>query len=84
MPGTNSKRGNNMVKIVYKKKTKFMYFVEVDSNLFYIFSSKNHDLLGYITFFKPWKKYVFNPESAKYVFDAECLKTIIDFIEELK
>jgi hypothetical protein len=35
--------------------------------------------LGIISFYKPWKKYVFSSRS-KCVFDAKCLADILDFM----
>ena len=39
-------------------------------------------VLGFIKWFPAWRRYCFYPEEG-VIFDASCLKAIIDFIEKL-
>lgn len=69
------------------KNKKFLNFEEkiIDNEKFYFIANKtkNKDCLGYISFYKTWKKWIFQPESNSF-FDYCCLKEIINFMQVLK
>ena len=49
---------------------------------FYIWNKNDPNLiLGYISFYPQWRKYIFHPEQIKSIFDASCLREIADFCE---
>jgi hypothetical protein len=48
--------------------------------LYHILNNKNQGFLGWITYYKPWKQYVFTG-TEKAVFNNACLKDIIDFMD---
>lgn len=68
------------------KKYKFIHIKQVNEELFEkkpvyrIFNNKSGDQLGIISYYKPWKEYVFSsiPECA---FNNGCLRDVLDFIE---
>lgn len=68
------------------KKYKFITIKQVGDELFEkkpvyrIFNNKSKDQLGIISYYKPWKEYVFSsiPEC---VFNNSCLRDVLDFIE---
>ena len=68
------------------KKYKFIHIKQVNNELFEkkpvfrIFNNKSGDQLGIISYYKPWKEYVFSsiPEC---VFNNSCLRDVLDFIE---
>lgn len=48
--------------------------------LYHIVNNKNAGFLGWITYYKPWRQYVFTG-TERAVFNNACLKDIIDFLE---
>ena len=52
-----------------------------DADAVYDVLDKHDDELGDISFYSSWKKWVFSGQSA--FFDVECLKKIINFMENL-
>lgn len=41
-----------------------------------------HTILGDVRWYAPWRKYIFAPNgTAAPIFDSECLKEIIDFLD---
>lgn len=46
-----------------------------------IFNNKSQSLLGIISFYKPWKQYVFSSQP-ECVFNNSCLKDVLDFMEK--
>lgn len=64
----------------------FINFVEMNDSSrktkqFYIQNKANlTDILGYISFYPQWRKYVFIPNKAiTTIFDADCLSEIAEF-----
>ena len=47
-----------------------------------IFNNKNDAQLGIISWYKPWKCYVFSSQP-ECVFNNECLKDVLNFIEKI-
>lgn len=45
-----------------------------------IFNNRNKVQIGILSFYKPWKEYVFSSQP-DCVFNNGCLKDVIDFIE---
>ena len=43
----------------------------------------NHEQLGLIRYWKPWKKYVWEQEE-DIIMSKSCLKQVIDFMEKIK
>jgi hypothetical protein len=59
--------------------------IDVDASgkfVFEIINNPTTHVLGEITWFDPWGKYVFTPGDA-CIFDAKCLHNILDFIENV-
>jgi len=67
-------------------KYKHIYIKQVDNELFNgkpvyrIFNNKSTIQLAILSYYKPWKKYVFSSQDDS-VFDNNCLKDIVDFLE---
>lgn len=66
----------------------FINFVEIHdtgkkTKQFYIQNKANlTDILGYISFYPRWRKYIFIPNRAiTVIFDVSCLREIADFCE---
>lgn len=45
-----------------------------------IFNNKSRDHLGVISYYKPWKQFVFSSRE-ECVFNNSCLKDVLDFME---
>lgn len=45
-----------------------------------IYNNKGNDQIGIISWYKPWKQYVFSSEP-ECVFNNSCLRDVLDFIE---
>ncbi len=53
-----------------------------DSNQpFYFVYNKNSEVLGYIEYYPPWHKWVWN-QRQKVVMSTGCLQEVIDFIKK--
>lgn len=69
------------------KLYKFFYITESGTfenhPCYRIFNNKDQGQIGIISWYKPWKKYVFSSKEG-IVFDKNCLKDILDFISNLK
>ena len=50
-----------------------------DRNRPYSVKNKKGQLLGLISFYPDWNKYIFEP-AANIIFDQSCLRDIIDFL----
>ena len=68
------------------KKYKYITIKQVKEELFEqkpvyrIFNTKTKEQIGLISFYKPWKEYVFSSiESC--VFNNGCLRDVLDFME---
>jgi len=68
------------------KKYKFITIKQVNEEIFEkhpvyrIFNNRSNSQLGILSFYKPWKEYVFSSQS-ECVFNNTCLKDVMDFIE---
>jgi len=60
---------------------KFITIETFDENSYVVKTKKKYETIGFITFFKPWKKWVFEP-CEQTIYDTECMKDIIRFMEE--
>ncbi len=75
--------------MTHEKKYKYITIKQVANELFEgipvyrIFNNKSNDQLGIISYYKPWKQYVFS-STEECDFNISCLKDVIDFMEELK
>lgn len=67
-------------------KTSFK-FIKFEKNEFRsvwnILNRKDESVLGEITYYHPWKKWVFAATNNDIIFDAVCLKDIVEFMEQL-
>jgi len=43
-------------------------------------NNKTGDVLGFVSFYKPWEQLVFNQAVQESVFSKDCLLDIVDFI----
>ena len=68
------------------EKYKFITIKQVDGELFEknpvyrIFNNKGITQLGILSFYKPWKQYVFSSQP-DCVFNNSCLRDVLDFME---
>ena len=69
------------------KKYKFITIREAqggemfeDHPVFRIFNNKTQAQLGILSYYKPWKQYVFSSQP-ECVFNNSCLRDILDFME---
>ena len=60
---------------------KYLAIETWDDNSYIVKTKKDDISLGIIYFYKPWKKWVFEPYEGTF-YDAECMKDIIRFMEE--
>lgn len=73
---------------VEKKKYKFIVIECVNKEMFEkhpvyrIFTNRNRGQIGVLSFYKPWKEYVFSSKEG-CVFNNGCLKDVLDFIENV-
>ncbi len=54
---------------------------QYDKPIHAIVNNKISDVIGYITYYPPWKQFVFNQAHEGVVFNNECLKNIVDYME---
>ncbi len=68
------------------KKYKFITIKQVDGEIFLgkavyrIFNNRSKTQIGIISYYKPWKEYVFSSKE-DCVFNNTCLSDVINFIE---
>lgn len=68
------------------KKYKYITVRQVDGELFEkkpvyrVFNNRSGDQLALLSYYKPWKQYVFSSQD-QCVFNKECLLHILDFID---
>jgi len=48
-----------------------------------IFNNKMKDQIGIISYYKPWKQFVFSSQP-ECVFNTDCLKDVLDYIDNEK
>ena len=48
-----------------------------------IYNNKSNGLLGILSYYKPWKQYVFSSQP-ECVFNNSCLRDVLDFLEAIK
>lgn len=69
------------------KKYKYINIKQVNSEVFEgkpvyrIFNNRTGDQLGIISYYKPWKEYVFSSKE-DCVFNNTCLRDVLDFMEK--
>lgn len=67
-------------------KYKYITIKQVDGELFEqrpvyrIFNNRSGDQIGIISWYKPWKEFVFSSQE-NCVFNNTCLRDVIDFME---
>ena len=70
------------------KKYKFITIENEGGELFMgmpvyrIRNNRTHDQLGVISYYNPWKEYVFS-SIEECVFNNSCLRDVLDFIEKV-
>lgn len=47
-----------------------------------IYNNKNEDQIGVVSWYKPWRKYVFSSKEG-CIFDVSCLLDVLDFMNKL-
>jgi len=68
---------------------KYLTFLEVEfkpnakTKIFGVKNKVYGELLGYVKWYAPWRKYCFFVHDSDLVFDAGCLADIQDFINKL-
>lgn len=68
------------------KKYKYITIKQLSSEVFEgqpvyrIFNNRSNAQLGIISYYKPWKEYVFSSKM-DCVFNNSCLRDVLDFIE---
>jgi len=66
--------------------SEFIKFVLIDTlpktKHFSVRNIKSREILGYIKWYGPWRQYCFFP-MVQTIFNMDCMRYIIDFIEEL-
>lgn len=68
-----------------KKKYKFITIEQINEELFEgkpvyrVFNNKTNDQLAIISYYKPWKNYVFSSKEV-CVFDHKCLSCVLEFM----
>jgi len=65
----------------------YLTFFEMDSKtktkVFAVVNKLSNDVLGYVKWYAPWRRYCFFINLAGLIFDAGCLADIQDFINNL-
>ena len=46
-------------------------------------NNKSNEVLATISWYRPWKRYVFSQEHEQVILDVKCMKDIIAFINQL-
>ena len=68
------------------KKYKFINILQVNEEVFEkkpvyrIFNNKSKAQIGMLSFYKPWKEYVFSAKE-NCIYNNGCLRDVLDFIE---
>lgn len=69
-----------------RKSYKFIYVQSgelFEEHLVYrVYNKKSNMQIALISYYKPWKKYVFSTQT-EHVFDVSCLENIIEFMNTL-
>ena len=69
------------------KKYKYITIKQLEEEVFNekpvyrIYNNKSGDQLGVLSYYKPWKCYVFSTRE-DYVFNISCLVDIVDFMKD--
>ncbi len=70
------------------KKYRFITIKQVDDEIFEakpvyrIFNNKGSEQLAILSWYKPWKQYVFSSKD-DCVFNNSCLRDVLDFMEQI-
>ena len=68
------------------KKYKYITIKQVDNELFEkqpvyrIYNNRSSEQLGILSYYKPWKQYVFSSNES-CVFNKDCLLDVLNFID---
>jgi hypothetical protein len=67
--------------------SKFLFFVDLNFKTktkgFEVISKLSSDVLGFVKWYAPWRKYCFFTAGPDFVFDSRCLADIQNFISGL-
>ena len=67
-----------------KTKYKYIHFEQTILNdVWNCINNRHHVPLGVVSYYKPWKQFVFNAEDSADIFSIDCLEDIIDFMKQL-
>lgn len=67
-----------------KTRYRFIHFEQTIMNGFWnCVNNKHKTVLGVVSYYKPWKQFVFNAEDPSDIFSQDCLADIIDFMKQL-
>ena len=64
-----------------KTKYKHIEFGKVEAN--YECYSSDSDYLGYTTYYRSWRQFIFEPAGDYVIFSASCLRDIAHFLDQL-
>jgi len=66
---------------------KYLTFIELDpkpkTKVFEVRNKLSGTTLGYVKWYGPWRKYIFQTELLILIFDSGCLADLKSFIDEL-
>ena len=67
-----------------KTKYRFIHFSPtILDGIWNCVNNRHQTVLGVVSYYKPWKQYVFNAEDPADIFSQDCLEDIIDFMKQL-
>lgn len=62
--------------------SKYIYFQARDEKIIEIRNKKSKTILGYVTYYKPWKQYIFSQADEGIIFSWDCLQDIVNYLKE--
>ena len=67
-----------------KTKYRFIHFEQtILVGIWNCINNRHSTILGVVSYYTPWKQYVFNAEDTGDIFSQDCLEDIIDFMKQL-
>ena len=68
-----------------KTRYTYIHFTQTYlTNIWTVSNNKSGGTLGMISYYKPWKQFVFSAENEMDIFSISCLQDIIHFMSQLK
>lgn len=60
-------------------------FITIEKSLtvhdYMIYNNESKEWIGSIVYYDPWKRHIFITKSSAVIWSADCLRDVIDFIE---